>query len=173
MHRSLAFVLACAAALGASPALAVVNAHAVLIGQQGEPIGTVTLIQSQQQGVVVHLEAGGLQPGGHAFHIHERGACEPTFEAAGGHYNPDGLGHGFLAPEGYHAGDLPNVFVDEGGIVRADAFNLRVSLDEGAPNTLFDEDGSAVIIHDYLDSYGDEPVSGGRVACGVIVPGLP
>lgn len=167
----------CAAALFAAglalPAIAEPVAHAILQDADGRPVGQVTLIQSPNGGVLFQVEASGLQPGGHGFHVHEFGRCEPTFEAAGGHYNPEGLAHGFLASDGYHAGDLPNVFADAGGVVRTDAYSQRLSLLPGAQNTVFDADGSAIIVHDYLDSYGDQPTALGRVACGVVVPGMP
>ena len=171
--RSMAIAAAVCAACLTAPALAADNAHAVLQGPNGEQVGTVTLIQSRDEGVVVQLRASGLAPGGHGFHIHRTGQCQPDFEAAGEHYAPDGRGHGYLSQDGWHAGDLPNIFADQTGAATADAFTARVSLQEAAPNTVFDQDGSAIIIHERADSYGDSAGAGGRVACGVIAPGLP
>ena len=173
MNRAIGLALACAAGLAAAPALAADNAHAVLLGPNGEQMGTVTLIQSRDDGVVIHVEASGLAEGGHGFHVHQTGRCDPDFKAAGDHFAPAGHGHGFLSKDGWHAGDLPNIFADSSGAATADAFTDRISLRQGAPNSVFDKDGSAFIIHERADSYGDDPGAGGRVACGVIEPGLP
>jgi len=60
-----------------------------------------------------------LQVGGRpSFHIHETGECEaPTFESAGGHYNPIDKQHGWGNPEGHHAGDFANVHVHDDGML--------------------------------------------------------
>jgi Cu-Zn family superoxide dismutase len=121
--------------------------------------------------VLVTLEASGLEPGSHGFHIHEFGTCEPDFEAAGEHYAPEGNSHGFLAEGGPHGWDLPNIHAGEDGKAKADHFATAISLAEDSPNTVFDEDGSAIIIHERMDSYGEEAGAAGRVACGVINAG--
>ena len=131
-------------------------------------------------GVRVRLEATGLTPGVHAVHVHERGACDGStatpFSSAGGHYNPTARQHGRLNPAGPHAGDLPNLTVDASGNGTLDAVAQHLTLGDGT-GTLFDGDGSAVVIHANPD---DERTtegpngpgnSGARVACGVIVRG--
>ncbi len=50
----------------------------------------------------------------------------------------------------------------------ADVLNPRISLMPDAENTLFDDDGSAIILHAKPDSYGTEAGAGDRIACGVI-----
>lgn len=143
------------------------TAEARLTGPDGAELGIVTLTEGPH-GVLVQLRATGLAPGEHGFHIHETGACTPDFAAAGDHYNPTGAGHGFMADGGLHAGDLPNVHADADGMANVDVFTDAVSLADDAPNTLFDADGSAIIIHEKADSYGAEAGAGGLVACGVI-----
>lgn len=172
MSRAIGLAFAFAAGLVAVPALAADTAHAVLKGPNGEEMGTVTLSQERDAGVVVHLEATGLAAGGHGFHIHQTGKCEPDFKAAGDHFEPESHTHGFLAKDGSHAGDLPNIFADSSGKATADAFTDRISLRDGA-DSLFDEDGSAFIIHEKPDTYAEDPGAGGRVACGVIEKGNP
>ncbi len=147
-------------------------ASAALVGPDGRSMGTVVLIEGPN-GVLVQADVTGLSPGGHGFHIHGVGACGPDFGAAGGHFNPEGIGHGFTVEGGWHAGDLPNVYAAADGTARADVFTAAVTLAPGADNSIFDADGSAIIIHAGPDSYGEDPGAGDRVACGVIRPGMP
>ncbi len=150
-----------AAALGTT-------AVAQMAGPDGSAMGVVTLTQGKQ-GVLVAADVTGLLPGFHGFHIHEIGQCAPDFTAAGDHFNPDAeRGHGFLDAGGYHAGDMPNIYATPDGTAKADVFNGSVSLAEGVEHSLFDADGSAVIIHEKADTYGSDAGAGGRVACGVI-----
>ena len=149
-----------------------VTATAHLVGTDGQSLGTVVLIEGPN-GVLVQADVIGLSPGGHGFHIHAVGACEPDFGAAGDHFNPEGIGHGFMEEGGWHAGDLPNIYAAADGTARADVFTAAVTLTPGADNSIFDADGSAIIIHAGPDSYGESPGAGDRVACGVIRPGAP
>ena len=135
-------------------------------GPDGAPMGSVTLEQGPN-GVLVSADVNGLTAGAHGFHIHAVGACTPDFSAAGGHFAPDNNGHGFMHLEGSHAGDLPNIDVDSDGTARADYFTDRVTLADGE-TSVFDSDGSAIIVHANADTYGAEARAGDRVACGVI-----
>ena len=137
---------------------------------EGVVIGTATLTE-KDSGVSIHLEAENLPPGTHGFHIHEAGVCEtPTFESAGSHYNPTGAKHGFDNPEGPHAGDLENIVVSEDGTVNVEVIADMVTLKQGAENTLYTEEGTALIIHSDADDYISQPSgnAGDRIACGVI-----
>jgi Cu-Zn family superoxide dismutase len=118
-----------------------------------------------------------LTPGRYGMHIHENGkdACVPPYEAAGGHFdpgpasNPDpDVNHPF------HAGDLPNLVVDENGVGTMQATTSRITLSAG-PLSVFDDNGSAIIVHEKADQgipgAAKSAVSGGpRTACGVIQP---
>ena len=143
------------------------RATAAIAGADGSPMGTVTLEQGPN-GVLVSADVSGLTPGPHGFHIHDVGACTPDFSAAGGHFAPSGHGHGFMYGDDQHAGDLPNLYAASDGTARADVFTSKITLAADADTTVFDADGSAIIIHAQPDSYGAEPGAGDRVACGVI-----
>ena len=143
------------------------KAVADLLGRDGSTMGTVTLTQSPH-GVLVAADVTGLEPGGHGFHIHAVGSCTPDFSAAGDHFNPENIGHGLNHPSGVHPGDMPNIYAGTDGRVRADYFTDTITLDGGVGHTLFDADGSAIIVHEKPDSYGADPGAGARVACGVI-----
>ena len=78
--------------------------------------------------------------------------------------------HGFDNPKGFHSGDLPNLTVDKDGEVDLEITSPHVTLEKGMANSLLDEDGSALVIHEKADDYKTDPSgnSGDRIACGVI-----
>lgn len=149
------------------PSAAGQGAVASMSGPDGEALGTVVLTEGPN-GVLISADVMGLSPGAHGFHIHGVGACAPDFSAAGGHFAPGGEGHGFQHEDGFHAGDLPNLQAGADGIARADVFTDKITLAADADTSIFDADGSAIIIHAKPDSYGPDPGAGDRVACGVI-----
>jgi Cu-Zn family superoxide dismutase len=123
--------------------------------------------------VDITVTVSGLKPGMHGVHLHAVGKCEPEFTAAGGHFDPGPAGN--MDPDAnhpFHMGDIPNLQVGANGRGTMKVSTTRVTLSEG-PLSLFDADGSAIIIHGNPDQgITGEPksgVSGGpRVACGVI-----
>ena len=156
-----------ACATDKSPSDVGASATAMLAGPDGAAMGTVVLTQTYH-GVLVSADVSGLAPGGHGFHIHTVGTCAPDFAAAGDHFNPGDVGHGYNNPDGVHAGDLPNIYAGADGIARADYFTTAVTLDADAGHSIFDADGSVIIVHEKPDTYGADAGAGGRVACGVI-----
>jgi Cu-Zn family superoxide dismutase len=158
----------------ASSSTGPVRAHADIKGDQ--ITGRAEFVEGQQgNGKVVQVTVmvTGLKPGQHGVHLHAAGKCTPDFTAAGGHFDPGPAGNPDPdANHPFHMGDLPNLEVDGKGRGTMKAVTSRVTLSPG-PLSLFDEDGSAIIIHGNPDQMTTgEPksgVSGGpRVACGVI-----
>ena len=138
--------------------------------------GTATLTErTQGTGTVVEIvvSAKGLTPGKHGVHLHAVGKCEPDFMAAGGHFDPGPASN--TDPDAnhpFHMGDIPNLEVGANGSGDMKIVTTRVTLSDG-PLSVFDADGTAIIIHGNPDQgTTGEPksgVSGGpRVACGVI-----
>lgn len=145
------------------------TAAAQLRDPAGTRVGEARLRQTPH-GVLVTLDLEQVAPGEHAVHIHEFGRCTPTFEAAGGHFNPARRQHGLANPQGAHAGDLPNIHVPGSGRLTVEMFARDVTLERGAPNSLLDDDGSALVVHAQPDDHRSDPAgdSGERIACGVI-----
>lgn len=125
--------------------------------------------------IVLHLEGDPtkLVPGKHAVHIHEKADCSGGFKCAGGHFDPGP--HGNSDPDEnhpYHAGDLPNITIDESGKGTLEAITTRVTLSEG-PLCIFSGEGTSLMVHGNPDPYKGGPhgsgVSGGpRIVCGII-----
>jgi Cu-Zn family superoxide dismutase len=137
---------------------------------QGQETGKAELVQTPH-GVLIEIEVRGLPPGEHAFHIHQKGVCDPAakFESAGAHFAPHGNKHGFLAEGGPHAGDMPNQFVGQDGVLRAHVVDPNVTLGAGEAS-LFGPSGSSLVIHAKADDYMSQPAgnAGDRIACAVI-----
>lgn len=145
------------------------TAKAALKSADGKDAGSAELTQTPS-GVLIKLSVKGLPAGEHAFHVHGVGKCEPPFTSAGGHFNPGGKKHGILAAEGHHAGDMPNLHIPSSGALAIELVNAAITLDKGKPNSVFQPNGTALIIHAGKDDYKTDPTgdAGGRIACGII-----
>jgi superoxide dismutase, Cu-Zn family len=99
-----------------------------------------------------------LTPGFHGFHFHSVGKCEADatdtegnsspFFTAGTHWNPGDKDHGV------HKGDLPPLLATSEGLAGAAFLTDRFT-----PKKLFDEDGSAVIVHQAADNLAHIPAT--------------
>jgi Cu-Zn family superoxide dismutase len=155
------------------------TATAILQDAAGNEFGQITFTQIEGGKVLVEAEVINLEPGFHGFHVHATGACDPSgeraFSSAGGHFV---IGEE-TAHHGAHNGDLPSLLVTSDGTGMAMFVTDRFTLAD-----LFNEDGSAVIIHAGADNFGNIPAdrydpdadettlntgdAGGRAGCGVI-----
>ncbi|MCX7734186.1 MAG: superoxide dismutase family protein [bacterium] len=144
------------------------DGEAELINKDGNVVGKA-LLKETPHGVLIYVDATGLPSSSElAFHIHEKGLCEPPdFQTAGGHFNPEKKKHGFLNKDGYHAGDMPNFFTDKEGRARFHVLNTKVTMKEARPNSIL---GLSLMIHVHRDDYVTDPAGGAghRIACGLI-----
>jgi superoxide dismutase, Cu-Zn family len=132
--------------------------------------------------VHIRLELKGdpevLKSGKHAVHIHEKGDCEcEGFKCAGGHFDPGMSGNSDPdANHGYHAGDLPNISIDENGEGVMETVTSRITLSDGPVSILGKDsapEGTAIMVHANEDPYtpgesGSGHSGGPRLACGKI-----
>lgn len=148
---------------------------ALMKSPSGQDMGTIELSETKA-GVLLSLSLTGLTPDSeHAIHIHETGICDGDngFKSAGGHYNPTQHQHGLKNPEGHHAGDMPNLVPDKAGKITNQMLNFKITLkpeNVKNRNTVFDKDGSAIVIHQGADDHMSQPsgAAGERISCGVI-----
>jgi Cu-Zn family superoxide dismutase len=165
--KTLLFATGCVLSL-ATPTMAQ-TATASFVNGEGKEVGNAKLTQTPN-GVLIAFEVRGLAPGEHAFHIHEKGNCDPAtkFASAGGHYAL-GKMHGYKTEGGPHPGDMPNQFTGPDGVLRAEVIDPSVTLGGGMA-TLLGPDGTALVIHAKADDYQSQPAgnAGDRVACAVI-----
>ncbi len=143
---------------------------------KGEGItGRAELVERKQgTGTLVEISvtASGLKPGLHGVHFHETGKCEAPFTTAGGHFDPGPASN--TDPDAnhpFHMGDIPNLEVGQDGKGTLKAVTTRITVSPG-PLSIFDGDGTAIILHANEDKGTTGPsksgVSGGpRAACGV------
>ena len=151
--------------------------------------GTATLTEQVTvegvKEVTVRMKLQGLKDGKHAVHIHEVGQCEPC-AAAGGHHDPGPSGQSRPDTTSdavpatdinhpFHMGDLINLEV-KNGVGTLEHTTNRVTLSPGRLS-VFDTDGSSIIVHTQPDTYCDEEsdlkkgcAGGAREACAVLKP---
>lgn len=158
-------ILLAGAALAQEPATAIAS----FVDADGEANGSAELRDVSSGGVLIRIEVTGLpEDDWVAFHVHETGTCDHTtgHESAGGHFNPGSKAHGYGAPNGPHAGDMPNQYVPADGTLRAEVLNPAVTLADGDTGIR----GRALMIHASADDYESQPAgdAGDRLACAVI-----
>ncbi|MEK1892322.1 MAG: superoxide dismutase family protein [Rhizobium sp.] len=145
------------------------TATADFVGGDGKASGRATLTAAANGGVLIEVEVAGLPANKWvAFHVHETGNCDAAghHASAGKHFNPTNAEHGLLSAKGPHAGDMPNQYVDQDGVLRAQIFDGMVTLDGKTDGIR----GRALIVHANSDDYRSQPAgdAGERLACGVI-----
>ena len=129
--------------------------------------GSATLTETES-GLTASIEVSNVPPGQHGLHVHQYGDCGDAGTAAGGHYNPHSVKHGFLPADGFegaHAGDLGNIEVGPDGTGKLELILAGVRLSGGEHSV----GGRAIILHEKPDDFG-QPTgnAGGRIGCGII-----
>lgn len=164
-----------------------VSAIAVIRDADGRVLGTLRIERADAKKARVSVDAHGLTPGFHGFHIHSAGVCDAKavdaatgspFSSAGGHFQP--------GEHGDAAGNLPSLLAAADGTASATFTTDRFTVDR-----LGDADGSAIIVHAKPDNFANIPTrythpsdstgttgpdattlatgdAGRRVGCGVI-----
>ena len=161
-----------------SDSFATADVHAA----DGNSVGSASFRDADGASALT-VDLTGLQPGMYGMHVHGIGTCDPgshapddpsetgDFLSSGGHMGADGHDH----PG--HGGELPALLVNGDGTA-----HMTVTTDRVTRDNLLDDDGSALIIHEKPDNYGNIPDryapdgpdkdtlktgdAGGRQACG-------
>ena len=157
-----------------------IHATATIAGPGGVS-GFATFAEDAGGVVHVNVKVSGLAAGLHGAHIHTIGSCTDlagvAFGGAGGHFNPHGAPHGEHTRgehAEHHAGDLPNLVANDDGQGRLNTASAHFTLAHDVAESLFDANGSAIVVHANQDDYVTQsgPLgpgnSGPRIACGVI-----
>lgn len=142
-----------------------------MIDTEGDVAGHARFTQTTEDRVSIKLSLNYIEKGVHGIHLHEVGRCTPgDFASAGGHYNPDNTHHGFDHEEGPHAGDLPNLKVEESGAFETTIVADDVNLNVNGHHPLLRGDGTSLVIHKGADDYISAPSgqSGARIMCGAL-----
>lgn len=155
---------------GASPMVKeLAAASATVLGAGGLEIGQARFEQGRT-GLLIRMEigAGGLTPGWHGLHLHEKGDCSDVgaYQLSGGHHGKEAGAHGLMNPDlGPEAGDLPNVWAAADGSAGYEAFTVLTELVPALGG-----DGLSILIHAFEDDHRSQPIggAGARVACGVV-----
>lgn len=134
-------------------------------------LGEVNLVQTPE-GLQITAQVQQSPSGRHGFHIHENGSCEENGNAAGGHFNPNGVKHGFIVKDGFeaaHAGDLGNIEIAEDGRGSLSYTVSGLTLSETQTEGEYAIGDRAFILHADPDDFG-QPTgnAGGRIGCGTI-----
>ena len=160
----------------ASPGLAAaqtpaVGATAEMHTASGESLATATFRQAATEVLIsITFRNRTALVGTHALHIHSIGRCDPpSFDSAGGIFNPFGKQHGLANPDGPMAGDLASLAIARAGV---GVYNLSaplVTLATGS-NSLLGSTGTSLVVFAQPDDDQSQPEgnAGQRVACGVI-----
>lgn len=167
MKKDLLFVTVVTGVLLTVPAYAAVGIATIKGTKEGSVVNGMVRIVEKDDGIEIEAKVDGVPLGNHGFHIHETGDCGDEGKAAGGHFNPQQVMHGYLPKDGMmhaHAGDMGNITVAADGTGTLKEFLPGVHLTKD-PNAM----GRSVILHEKEDDMG-QPTgnAGGRIGCGII-----
>ncbi len=146
------------------------HATADLKDKDGKLVGKAVL-HEVADGVLVRLDVKGLTPGLHAVHVHAVGKCEgPDLPAPADILIPAAKNMVLRVLMGRTRAICRTCWLrkTDQGDLRPRPMRLRL---RAGSDSVFDADGSALVIHVGVDDYVTDPTgnAGDRAACGLIV----
>jgi len=137
-------------------------------GEKSKGSGTATFSDTPN-GLKVTVQVTNAPQGKHGIHIHQFGHCGDKGNAAGGHFNPDGIKHGYLPKDGFleaHAGDLGNIEINKDGKGTLSLLIAGLTVTGGRYTVA----GRSIVLHEKPDDFGQPTGNAGpRIGCGPIM----
>ena len=173
MRTSLLTVAAC---LLTVPAFAAPKVVVPLKTSTGMDAGTATLTQSGKN-VSVKLELKNLPVGDHAVHIHEESpsAKLPTSRPPAVTSIPLKSSTERRTPWGTMMATWAKTSRSAKTTGQRDYKGVYLSIDPAAPDSIFANGGTSIIVHEKADDMKTDPTgnAGNRIACGIITAPTP
>ena len=169
MNRGVGVCAGIVMGLFSSGAFAETGKAVIQATADGSSVRGTAVLADTPAGLQVSVSVTGVAPGKHAIHIHQYGTCDDHGSAAGSHFNPSNVTHGFLPTDGLakaHPGDLGNLEVGPDGSGTLSLTLPGVSL----TGSKYSVAGRAIVLHEKVDDFG-QPTgnAGSRIGCGAIV----
>lgn len=141
-------------------------AMTMLLPSTGSSPHGMVHFQETPDGVEVRVDLTGVPPGVHGFHVHEKGDCADSGNAAGGHFNPTNMPHAAPDATSHHAGDFGNVTAEANGEIHTRFTTRSITVREGTRSVV----GRAVVLHASSDDLRTQPSgnAGRPIACGIV-----
>lgn len=146
------------------------------IDTKGNIIGKVA-VSLYDSGGLFEVSLTDIEPGWHGMHLHENADCsdpDQGFKKSGSHFNPENKQHGLKNEQGFHHGDLANIYAFNVCENKKNATQTKTRAKAQQIIPWLNESSNlgkvAIIVHEKRDDYQTDSTgnAGSRIACAVI-----